>query len=308
MRPDLGAGASSRILLERDTLWPLTLERTARAARSGALVTLPTTWEVIEDAGAPFVVRTLQTADAVHEAMRGQRASRHNPFLPYEEDLFVADVSDTHVCLLNKFNALEHHLLLVTREFESQEALLTRADFEALWACMREVDALAFYNAGEIAGASQSHRHLQLVPVPLGPGLRRAPIEALLEDAHFDGHVGRAARLPVLHAYARMRSTAAQSPADAAERLFALYREMARAFGCDAAGRPYNLLLTREWMLFVPRAAEKWEGISVNALGFAGSLLVRAPEQLERLRRAGPLAALRAVGIASGSARASSLS
>ena len=57
MRPDLGAGASSHILLERDTLWPLTLERTARAARSGALVTLPTTYEVIEDAGAPFVVR-----------------------------------------------------------------------------------------------------------------------------------------------------------------------------------------------------------------------------------------------------------
>ena len=34
-----------------------------------------------------------------------------NPFLPYEEDLYVCDLSPTHVCLLNKFNVVDHHFL-----------------------------------------------------------------------------------------------------------------------------------------------------------------------------------------------------
>ena len=37
-----------------------------------------------------------------------------NPFLPYETSLFVADLSDSHVCILNKFNVLATHLLLIT--------------------------------------------------------------------------------------------------------------------------------------------------------------------------------------------------
>ena len=41
-----------------------------------------------------------------------------NPFLPYDPDLVVADISDTHVALLNKFNVIDHHLLIVTRCFK----------------------------------------------------------------------------------------------------------------------------------------------------------------------------------------------
>ena len=48
--------------------------------------------------------------------------------------MFVADVSDTHLCLLNKFNVIEHHLLIVTRKFEHQETLLTVRDFQAVLA------------------------------------------------------------------------------------------------------------------------------------------------------------------------------
>jgi ATP adenylyltransferase len=73
---------------------------------------------------------------------------------------------------------------------------------------------------------------------------------------------------------------------------------MARAFACDQSGRPYNLLLTREWMLFVPRARESWQGVSVNALGFAGTLLLRDADALERVRAAGPMAVLSHVGVA----------
>ena len=44
---------------------------------------------------------------------------------------------------------------------------------------MAGLDGLAFYNSGEVAGASQRHKHLQLIQ-PLGPDGLRAPMEALL--------------------------------------------------------------------------------------------------------------------------------
>ncbi len=48
-------------------------------------------------------------------------------------------------------------------------------------------------------------------------------------------------------------------------------------------------------MLVVPRSRENWRGVSINALGFAGSLLVRNREELDELKRIGPLAVLKSV-------------
>jgi ATP adenylyltransferase len=50
-------------------------------------------------------------------------------------------------------------------------------------------------------------------------------------------------------------------------------------------------------MLLVPRSAEHAHRISLNALGFAGSLFVRDAAQLEIVRRIGPMALLRAVAV-----------
>ncbi len=58
---------------------------------------------------------------------------------------------------------------------------------------------------------------------------------------------------------------------------------------------PYNLLITRRWMLLVPRTREFFAGISVNALGFAGSLFVRDKKQLAAAISHGPLRVLREV-------------
>ena len=58
---------------------------------------------------------------------------------------------------------------------------------------------------------------------------------------------------------------------------------------------PYNLLTTRDWMMLVPRARAESHGINVNAMGFAGSLLVKNTEQLQRLQELGPLELLRQV-------------
>jgi ATP adenylyltransferase len=219
---------------------------------------------------------------------RRQPGAGGDPFLPYDPDLFVADLSPTHVCLLNRFNVVEHHLLLVTRAFEEQESPLTPADFAALAACLAEIDGLGFYNSGPAAGASQRHKHLQLVSTPMGDGPERTPIDRALAAPE--------PALPFPHALVRL-DPAAGPPAAAGARLLAAYRELLDAVFPARAPGPYNLLATRDWMLLVPRTSSHWEGIEVNALGFAGTLLVASAADLERVRRAGPLAILRHVAM-----------
>jgi ATP adenylyltransferase len=50
-------------------------------------------------------------------------------------------------------------------------------------------------------------------------------------------------------------------------------------------------------MLLVPRSREFFDAISINSLGFAGALLVRNEEQLERVRSCGPMTVLREVAL-----------
>jgi Ap4A phosphorylase N-terminal domain len=135
-----------------------------------------------------------------------------NPFLPYDEALWVAHLSDTHACLLNKFNVVAHHVLVVTRTFERQTEPLNAADFDAtlrllqvgskgwrqcccLFAtlqserhfarvlspsatkCPHSVlqamphGGIAYYNCGPESGASQPHKHLQVLQPDLSSGV-----------------------------------------------------------------------------------------------------------------------------------------
>jgi ATP adenylyltransferase len=270
------------IPIEPGTLWPALRARTEQALRCGALEPIATECEEVEEEGIRFVVRVLAHLERKVRAGFAQARTGANPFLPYDEDLFVADVSGTHLCLLNKFNVLDHHLLLVTRAFDEQENLLTPGDFEALATCMAEFDALGFYNSDAIAGASQRHKHLQLVPVPLGAGPERLPVDGALADGG----------LPFVHAAERV------DPFDGAA-LQETYRRLLRACQLEGAVRAsssYNLLVTREWMVLIPRERHEVEGVPVNALGFAGALLVRNREQLAELRRRGPFDLLRRAG------------
>ncbi|MBN1204986.1 MAG: phosphorylase [Myxococcaceae bacterium] len=265
---------------EKGTLWNAIVERTARALTRGALVPIHTEVELVEEDGVLFLVRVVSNLERKARATQppGEGKPPKNPFLPpYEEALFISNVAPAHACLLNKFNVFDHHALLVTQAYEEQDSLLTPADFEALLTCMAEFDALSFYNGGRLSGASQPHKHLQLVPVPLAEGGLRTPMDVAISQR----------RLPFRHAL----GPPLREPAEA----HATYLELLRAVGREQAGTPYNLLATRDWTLVVPRTQECFESISLNALAFAGSLLVRNREQLERVRAVGPMAMLRAV-------------
>ncbi|MGA7952181.1 MAG: Ap4A phosphorylase II, partial [Gloeobacterales cyanobacterium] len=296
---------AKRLLLQSGSLWTKVIEQTNYALECGALFSLPSEFTFVEQGGVRFLVRILANLNRKQEAKKATKAlgKAFNPFLPYEKDLFVADISKTHVCLLNKYNVANYHLLIITRAFEEQETLLTLQDFEALWACMAEFEGLAFYNAGKKAGASQRHKHLQLVPLPLTPESLPIPIEPLLTTTTFQGSIGKIPGLPFVHGFAQLDASLVAFPLKAAAATSAQYHALLQAVGLSNS-RPgnrqsgaYNLLVTRRWMLLIPRSQEDFESISVNSLGFAGALLVRNEQQLERLKNYGPLNVLKSVAL-----------
>ena len=152
---------------------------------------------------------------------------------------------------------------------------------------------LWFFNSGPDAGASQPHRHLQLLPRSAGERIcaREDWFQRCAEGTT------TSAQDPLLHSaqVAPIRSTLT------AETLHQLYLALAADLGLghpttdDCPRGAYNLLLSRQWMAMVRRGREGIRGFSVNALGFAGSLLSTEVSDRQWIQRAGPEALLQAV-------------
>lgn len=290
----------------------------AQAREKGTLQTIDT-WHEHLNTSPPFVLRVLSNISAKKAASNNRDPTGSapeapfNPFLPYEPSMYVQELPPDHVLLLNKFNVVPDHTLIVTAHYEEQSSLLTASDFSAVWRCLSAVPGVAFYNAGRLAGASQRHKHVQHIATP-GGGV--APFAETIARGARDGVV-RAAELGFVHGVVGMRDVRALVGGDgrrAGEVWMQRYTEVLRllgerveglrgdeeAQGARAERQPfaYNLIATREWMMVVPRRKECYEGISVNSLGFVGCLLVRDAAQAELVKRVGGMHVLREVGFA----------
>lgn len=254
-----------------------------------------------------------------------RRPHDFNPFLPYEKAMYVQSIPPAHVLLLNKFNVVQNHVLIVTEKFEDQSSLLRPVDFSALFQCLSEMDGLAFYNAGKVAGASQRHKHLQLIPTPFAEGqsTTQTPFDSLYTAVVSPGNIYSSPYLPFIHAVVRVGDIWSLSATEAGEQLMQLYlgllktvHEEVRALGEEVDGwhandiqsnlegvsQPfsYNLLATRNFLIVIPRRHECFSGefageISINAMAFVGCMLVRDKSQLEVIRK-DPMKALQHTG------------
>lgn len=298
------------LLLKPGTLWTKTIQQTEFALNCGALKSIETEYEFIEQKNICFVVRTLSNLARKEKAIQRQEkqeskiGKKINPFLPYELDLFVGNISPTHICLLNKFHVVENHLLIVTRAFKEQTELLNLEDFEALWFCMQEIDGLAFFNGGKIAGASQRHKHLQLVPLPFAPNTINLPIDSAIANVTFKNSLGTISSFPFVHAIASLDLEPTDTPIKAAQTMLNRYHSLLSAVGLNidqnSQKQPgaYNFLATKKWMLIVPRSQESFQNIAINSLGFAGSLFVRDRTSLDLLKELKPITILQNVAFA----------
>lgn len=289
----------SSVSLLPGTLWPRVIAQTQSALENGALQPIATEIHSLEEQGINFLVRILANLERKAQAKKLQTTTKpkdFNPFLPYDPNLFVGDLSPTHVCLLNKFNAVDHHLLIITRDFEEQENLLNLEDFTAAVLALTEIDGLVFYNSGKLAGASQRHKHLQLVPLPLVDTNINFPLEPWFLAA-----ISAGKSLPFQQAIAPCPQNNQSDPEELAVHLETTYRQLLQQLdlwqSASPKPQPYNLLMTRQWLMLIPRSQESYKGIEVNALGFVGALLVRNTNQLEHLQTIGPFTLLKKVGV-----------
>ena len=185
------------------------------------------------------------------------------------------------------------------------------------------------FTGGDLSGASQPHKHLQLIPVE-GDG---PPVERLARKAKIDfpgrspqcrrvctidpRHIDRAFALnslPYANHVRRLPISLASATYDDLERelstaflsLLDLVIATVRHDPDYPSGTPsYNVILTLEHMHLIPRKKENHileetgEALSVNSLGYAGMLLVKSEAELDVVKRASIGRILRDVGLES---------
>jgi len=250
-------------------------------------------------------------------------SGKPDPFAPpYIPSLYLGEIKDEeegteYVVLFNKYSVVRHHILLITKEYQSQTSPLLPPDLVQTYLLLLAAQRagrryFAFYNCGELSGASQPHKHLQLIPVEDdGP-----PIERLARKTKID-YPDRAFALnllPYANHVRRLPSSLYSASYDDLDRelssaflsLLDLVVSTVRHDPDYPSGTPsYNVILTLEHMHLIPRKKENHileetgEQLSVNSLGYAGLLLVKSERELEVVKRESIGRILRDVGLQS---------
>jgi sulfate adenylyltransferase (ADP) / ATP adenylyltransferase len=203
---------------------------------------------------------------------------RRNPFLPFDSNLFLSELFSDYVLIFNKFCVVPEHLLIITRAFVEQSAEFSLKDFAVVGRVLSELQdmqPLAFYNSGPTAGASQIHRHFQVIPTD------EIPIEGqILSIERFDEPF----TLPLFSSF---QHACIRKPKNmnGDQWYFEAYQKL-KSFCNDLTFDSFNLLWTHEWMILIPRSREHtMDGLnSLNAMAFAGYLLVMNESDLERFK------------------------
>ncbi|CAJ0648972.1 4354_t:CDS:2 [Entrophospora sp. SA101] len=236
-------------------------------------------------------------------------------------DLFVQEYGK-HVILLNKYCIVPYHLVIATKEFEKQTNPLNPEDMASIWFCImhnKSQPTLVFFNCGELSGASQPHKHIQVIPLP-SEARFTPPISSYIYRAQNrkPGEIFEFEDLPYIHYVVLL------DPKQISERhhqhqhgnyeevgqylsqnFHSLLNRMLKDFNTnhknviknDYFHISYNFIMTHTWMMMVPRRSEKYEYVSINSLGFAGMLLVRNEEELKFVKTVGVMKILENVAI-----------
>ncbi|KAI1759326.1 HIT-like protein [Hypoxylon sp. FL1150] len=143
-----------------------------KARVNGDVSYYPTQVAVLTPRSIPFQLRFSPALAHKPEAPKTKEPNA-KPFNPFENPspaMLVADLPPSHRLVLNKFAVVPEHFILVTRDVKPQTHVLEKSDIAAAFACIEAYrtdgrELFAFFNSGPHSGASQSHRHLQLLPV-----------------------------------------------------------------------------------------------------------------------------------------------
>ncbi|KAF9459819.1 hypothetical protein BDZ94DRAFT_1291436 [Collybia nuda] len=254
-------------------------------------------------------------ADQDHKAKRSK-----DPFAqPYIPNLHVGDLihksGEEYVVLLNKYAVIPQHFLLITKEFQSQSSPLMPPDLVQIYSLLIAAkgtaqNLFAFYNCGNYSGASQPHKHIQFIPVEDdGPPIERLAKNMNLEtpDKPFSitdlPYVNYVFRFPT-----QLKSSTPEKMEEILSKIYLLLLDLCistiRHDPTYPTGKPsYNVLISSEHIHLIPRRKdthtlrETGELLSINALGYAGMLLVRSDTELEAVKAEGVRKVLQSVSL-----------
>ena len=228
-----------------------------------------------------FIIRKLDTSKFNKTKFYGPT---QNPFCPWEKILEIDKIGYNHQLILNKYPVQKGHILLITNNWKPQNGWLDINDWKAIQKVNKDTSGLWFFNSSPNAGASQPHRHFQL--------LRRSKDEISCPREKWFLEMKRD-----IDSYSKLKNNIIVSNFNFLETsisLFELYLELCKKLGLgdpisDRKPRyPYNLLITNKWIAIIKRSNDHIHGFSINALGFAGYLLVTEKSDIKYLKKFGP--------------------
>ena len=151
----------------------LILDTTEKAKLSGGLQSLTiSSPEYVVGNGIEFLVSyaSLEKKESSSNIKNeNKKVTASDPFdknilSTSSNSLVITKVVPSHTLVLNKFNTIKDHSLLVTDEFVPQSTALTALNFDAWYWAIDQAGAVGFYNSNWISGASQKHKHMQIIP------------------------------------------------------------------------------------------------------------------------------------------------
>jgi ATP adenylyltransferase len=214
------------------------------------------------------------------------KAVKINPFFPPDPATLIKSIElengSLYNLLFNKYCVTPLHLLITTSEYISQDSPLSWDDFRVAMkvTCefmLEDADWMVFYNCGAISGASQQHKHIQLVMIGKDTKvpLSISDMEEIYGPRYF---------CPFLN-----------NPRDD-ELLKCWHDSYTKLMSFVEAGCSTNILFTKKWMLVVPRKKLGFNDWNPNSLIFVGYLLSRSDEETKMIKELGPLNIIKSLG------------
>ena len=268
--------------MNKEIYWGKALQKTKSSINSNSLFPLKTN-DITENLykGNDFLIRELDISKFSKNILIGPKI---NPFKPWDNILEIDSIGKDHQLILNKYPVQLGHILLITNEWKEQNGWIEIKDWEAIKEVNKDTTGLWFFNSGPLAGASQPHRHFQL--------LRRDPLELscprekwILDFENINYKNKKFCKNMILRKFSKTLNE---------ENIHQIYKDLSYKLGLgdpevDKKPRyPYNLIFTNYWMLLIKRKTDDLYGISVNALGFAGYILITEKSDIKYLKKFGP--------------------
>ena len=268
--------------MKKEIYWEKALQKTKISINSKSLFPLNTT-DITKKLykGNDFIIRELDVTKFKKNILIGPKI---NPFKPWENILEIDSIGNNHKLILNKYPVQIGHILLITNEWKEQNGWIEIKDWEAIKEVNEDTTGLWFFNSGPLAGASQPHRHIQL--------LRRNTSELscprekwILDFSDVNYKNEKLRKNIIIKKFSKSLNK---------ENIHQIYKDLSNKLGLgepeiDKKPKyPYNLIFTDNWMVLIKRKTDNLHGISVNALGFAGYILVTEKSNIKYLKKYGP--------------------